>query len=59
MPVAIIAEGSVVEDSLRFCNLKPEWLSKTLQENGYQPQDIFLMTCNRKAEYHIYPKEKS
>jgi uncharacterized membrane protein YcaP (DUF421 family) len=58
LPVAVISDGEVVEDSLRFCNLKPEWLHKVLSENGYQPQDIFLMTCNRKAQYHIIPKEK-
>ena len=37
LPVAVISDGEVVEDSLRFCNLKPEWLHKVLSENGYQP----------------------
>jgi len=56
-PVVLISDGEVIEDSLHYCNLKAEWLEKTLKENGYRQKDVFLMTCNRKADYYIIPKE--
>lgn len=57
-PVILISDKKIIEEGLLFCNLKPEWLDKTLKENGYKPEDIFLMTCNRKADYYIVPLEK-
>ncbi len=32
-PVTLISDGKVVPDSLQYCNLKPEWLEKTLRDN--------------------------
>ena len=58
IPVVIVSDGIIIESALSFCNLKTEWLKKTIAENGYQEKDIFLMTCNRSAEYYIVPKEK-
>lgn len=56
-PQVIISDGNLVEDALRFCNLRPEWLEKTLADNRVKMENVFLMTCNRKAEYHIVMKE--
>lgn len=58
IPVVIVSDGVAIESGLSFCKLKTEWLKKTIAENGYQEKDIFLMTCNRSAEYFIVPKEK-
>ena len=58
LPVAVISDGEVVEDSLRFCNLKPEWLHKSTVRKWVSAPRHLLMTCNRKAQYHIIPKEK-
>ena len=56
-PMVLISDGKVVPDSLHYCNLDEKWLAKTIKENGYKPEDIFLMTCNRNADYYIVPKE--
>ena len=55
-PVVLIADGVVIDSALGYCNLKYEWLEKTITDNGYTTQDIFLMTCNRQADYLIVPK---
>ena len=55
-PVVLIADGVVVDSALGYCNLKYEWLEKTITDNGYTTRDIFLMTCNRQADYLIVPK---
>lgn len=57
-PVVIVSDGEIIEQSLAYCNLKKKWLDKTLQENHYQLKEVFLMTCNRNADYFIVPKEK-
>lgn len=54
----IISDGVMVPDSLNFCNLRQEWLDKVLGEKNLTPHDVFLMTCNRQADYKIILKEK-
>ena len=56
-PMTVISDGEVVEDALRFCDLKREWLDKVLDEKGLTPQGVFLMTCDRRARFHIWKKE--
>lgn len=56
-PVVIVSDGAVVEDSLRYCNLKRQWLDRILSENNCRLEEVFLMTCNRKADYYLLPKE--
>ncbi len=58
LPVVVLSDGVAIESGLTFCNLKMDWLKKTIAENGYQEKEIFLMTCNQSAEYLIVPKEK-
>ena len=55
-PVVLIADGVVIDSALGYCNLQYEWLEQTITDNGYTTQDIFLMTCNRQADYLIVPK---
>ncbi|MEM1483293.1 DUF421 domain-containing protein [Oscillospiraceae bacterium PP1C4] len=57
-PVVIVSDGVVIDSGLQYCNLKYEWLEKTITENGYNTKDVFLMTCNRQADYQIIPVEK-
>jgi uncharacterized membrane protein YcaP (DUF421 family) len=54
----IISDGVIVPDALRFCNLRQEWLDKVLAEQKLRACDVFLMTCNRNAAYHIVQKER-
>ncbi|WP_066459161.1 MULTISPECIES: DUF421 domain-containing protein [Anaerotruncus] len=58
-PVVLISDGVVIDSGLKYCNLKYEWLEKTVTENGYNTKDIFLMTCNRQADYLIVPVEEA
>lgn len=57
-PVVLISDGSVIDSGLSYCNLKYEWLEKTISDNGYHTKDIFLMTCNRQADYQIIPIDR-
>ena len=57
-PVVMISDGQLIEEALRYCNLRHEWLEKTLGDQKVRLEDIFLMTCNRQANYHIIKKEK-
>ncbi len=57
-PVVIISDGVVIDSGLQYCNLRYEWLEKTVTENGYCTKDIFLMTCNRSADYLIVPVQQ-
>lgn len=56
--LVVISDGVIVADALNYCNLRPEWLEKVLREQGVPARDVFLMTCNRNAEYHITLKEE-
>ena len=57
-PVVMVSDGQLIEEALRYCNLRHEWLEKTLGDQEVRLEDIFLMTCNRQANYHIIKKEK-
>lgn len=56
-PAVLISDGIVIDSALLYCNLKKEWLSKTVAEHDLTEKDIFLMTCNRQADYLIVKKE--
>lgn len=56
-PVTVISDGELVPDALSFCNLRREWLDKVLAEKELRIGDVFVMTCDRRARYHIQIKE--
>ena len=56
-PVVLISDGHVIQPALTYCNLDERWLEKTLQQEGHQAKDIFLMTCDRRAKYAIVLRE--
>jgi len=57
-PLTVIADGKLDADALSFLNLRREWLDKILAEKQLAVEDIFMMTCDRRAEYRIVEKEK-
>lgn len=57
-PAVIISDGMLIPQSLEYCNLSPEWLRKILREKKLEVSDVYLMTCNRQANYHIVEKER-
>lgn len=56
--VIIISDGVLVPDALKYCNLNEAWLHKILKEKHIPMRDVFMMTCNRNAQYHIVLKEE-
>ena len=56
-PAVLIADGVVIDSGLSYCNLRPEWLHRTLEDQNYTVGDVFLMTCNRQADYTIVLKQ--
>jgi len=57
-PLTVISDGSLDEDALRFLNLRREWLDKILAEKQLAIEDIFILTCDRRAQYSLVEKEK-
>jgi len=56
-PVTVISDGELVKDALAFCNLNQEWLDNLLRSRKLTIQDIFLLTVDRRAGYHLVEKE--
>lgn len=57
-PVVMVSDGAVIDSAFAYCNLRKEWLSRLLEEQGLHTSDIFLMTCDRQANYLIVKKDK-
>lgn len=57
-PMVVISDGVLIPGSLEYCNLRPEWLQKTLKEKNLAQKEVFLMTCNRQADFHLVKKER-
>ena len=57
-PSIVVNDGKFDAHALDYCNLSEEWLMKTLKREKCAIKDIFLMTCDRSAKYHIVLKEK-
>jgi len=55
--IVIVSDGSVIEEGLRFCNLNKAWLDKILITEKRKLSEVFLMTCNNKADYVIIKNE--
>lgn len=56
-PTAMIIDGEVIKESFDYCNLSPKWLDKVLKEKNISISQVFLMTCDSSADYHIVLKE--
>lgn len=56
-PLLIINDGRVIPQALQQLNLTEQWLHTQLQKNGCTPQEVFLMSCDRQAHYHLVRKE--
>jgi len=56
-PATVIRDGELVKDALSFCNLRQEWLDNLLREKKLTIKDVFLLTCDRQAKYHLVEKE--
>jgi len=57
-PMTIICDGRLDLDALNFLNLRREWLDKILRERELTVEQVFMMTCDRRAQYSIIEKEK-
>ena len=57
-PAVVVSNGTLIPSALSYCNLKQEWLNKVLQENDCPMEEIYLLTCDRSANYQLIRKEK-
>lgn len=55
--IVVVSDGAVIEEGLRFCNLNREWLDRILITEKRKLEEVFLMTCNNKADYVIIKNE--
>ena len=56
--VTVISDGAVIYPALKAYNLREEWLKNVLEREGWDLKEVFLMTANPSADYHIVPKER-
>ena len=56
-PMVLISDGVLCSNVLKECNLTEKWLSGVLEKEKLSEKDIFLMTCDPSAKYHIVKKE--
>ena len=57
-PMTVISDGRLDADALRFLNLRPEWLDKILEEKELTIDAVYMMTCDRRAQYSIVEKDR-
>ena len=57
-PMVLISDGMLCSKSLEVCNLTKTWLKGVLEKEKISEKDIFLMTCDPTAKYHIIRKEQ-
>lgn len=57
-PVVMINNGEIVPDAFGYCNLSQGWLERILKKEGYSVKEIFLLTCDRCANYVLIPKNR-
>ncbi len=57
-PMVLISDGILCSKVLKECNLSEKWLSGVLKKENLSENDVFLMTCDPSAKYHIVKKEK-
>ena len=55
-PLTIISDGELDADALRFLNLRREWLDKILDERKLTIGKVYMMTCDRRAQFSIVEK---
>lgn len=56
LPLPIISDGKVIEQSLNALNLKKAELSKILKKNSVEAENVFLMTLDRYKNINIIRK---
>lgn len=57
-PMVLISDGVLCEKVLSACNLNKKWLQNVLEKENISEKEIFLMTCDPSAKYHIVRKEE-
>ncbi len=57
-PMVLISDGVLCSKVLKECNLTEKWLSGVLEKENLSAKEVFLMTCDPFAKYHIVRKER-
>ena len=56
-PSVLISDGVLCSKALADCNLTKKWLEGVLKKENLSEKEVFLMTCDPCAKYHIVKKE--
>ncbi len=57
-PEVLIADGKLREGALQSTGLTREWLQSILRERGLRLRDVFLLTADSAAKFHLVTQEK-
>lgn len=57
LEVIVVSDGQIEESSLEFVGLGEDFIKNTLDKEGIQMKDVFIMTANKNSQYNIIKKE--
>lgn len=57
-PLVIVSNGIIIKENLLITGLDENWIEKTIKDEHYLIEQIYIMTSNNIGDYHIIPKEK-
>ncbi len=58
LPVLVISDGNIIDNSLGMCGVDMAWLRQALASRKLSPDDIFIMTVDSSQTVYIVPKQR-
>ncbi len=56
-PIVIVSDGELLKSAMSRYEISDEWLNLILCKNNIKLNEVFLLTCDDKLNYHIVAKE--
>lgn len=58
IPLVVVSDGKVCQQALELCHISESWIYKTLKKEKCNPEDAFLMTCDKERRYFLVKNER-
>ena len=57
LPLVLISDGRLLSQNLAACGYGEDWLKEQLRRQGFQAEEIFLMTVDEAGGIYLAPKQ--
>ena len=57
LPLVLISDGRLLSQNLAACGYGEDWLKEQLRRQGFQTEEIFLMTVDEAGGIYLAPKQ--